>query len=36
MEGRDKGNAPQVGDRLAFVYVEKLKDAKKQGDRIEH
>jgi DNA polymerase elongation subunit (family B) len=36
MEERDAGNKPQVGDRLSFIYVEKLKDAKKQGDRIEH
>ena len=32
MEARDKGNAPQVGDRLAYVYVY---DKVKQGDRIE-
>jgi DNA polymerase elongation subunit (family B) len=36
MEERDPGNAPQVGDRLAYVYVENRKDAKKQGDKIEH
>lgn len=36
MEERDAGNKPQVGDRLSFIYVEKLKEAKKQGDRIEH
>jgi len=36
MEERDAGNAPQVGDRLAFVYVAARKDEKKQGDRIEH
>jgi DNA polymerase elongation subunit (family B) len=36
MEERDAGNKPQVGDRLSFIYVEKLKDAKKQGDRIEN
>lgn len=36
MEERDAGNKPQVGDRLSFIYVEKLKDQKKQGDRIEH
>jgi DNA polymerase elongation subunit (family B) len=35
MEERDAGNAPQVGDRLAFIYVEARKDEKKQGDRIE-
>ena len=36
MEERDAGNAPQVGDRLAFIYVANRKDEKKQGDRIEH
>jgi DNA polymerase elongation subunit (family B) len=36
MEERDAGNAPQVGDRLAYIYVENRKDEKKQGDRIEH
>ena len=36
MEERDPGNAPQVGDRLAYVYVANRKDEKKQGDRIEH
>jgi DNA polymerase elongation subunit (family B) len=36
MEERDAGNKPQVGDRLSFIYVEKLKGQKKQGDRIEH
>lgn len=36
MEERDAGNKPQVGDRLSFIYVEKLKEQKKQGDRIEH
>jgi len=35
MEKRDKGTAPKVGDRLAYVYVAENKDAKKQGDRIE-
>jgi len=28
--------APQVGDRLAYIYVALRKDEKKQGDRIEH
>jgi DNA polymerase elongation subunit (family B) len=32
---RDPGNKPQVGDRLAFIYVDAKKDEKKQGDRIE-
>jgi len=36
MEERDAGNAPQVGDRLAYIYVDNRKDAKKQGDKIEH
>lgn len=36
MEARDPGNAPQVGDRLAYIYVSNRKDEKKQGDRIEH
>jgi DNA polymerase elongation subunit (family B) len=36
MEERDAGNAPQVGDRLPFIYVASRKDEKKQGDRIEH
>jgi hypothetical protein len=36
MEERDAGNAPQVGDRLAYIYVSNRKDEKKQGDRIEH
>ena len=36
MEERDPGNAPQVGDRLPYVYVDARKDAKKQGDKIEH
>ena len=36
MEERDAGNAPQVGDRLAYIYVESKKNEKKQGDRIEH
>ena len=36
MEERDAGNAPQVGDRLAFIYVDNRKDKKKQGDKIEH
>ena len=36
MGERDPGNAPAVGERLAYIYVEKLRDGKKQGDRIEH
>jgi len=36
MQQRDPGNAPQVGDRLPYVYVANRKDEKKQGDRIEH
>ena len=36
MEERDAGNKPQVGDRIAYIYVASRKDEKKQGDRIEH
>jgi DNA polymerase elongation subunit (family B) len=36
MTARDPGSAPQVGDRLAYVYVAERKDQKKQGDKIEH
>jgi DNA polymerase elongation subunit (family B) len=36
MAERDPGNAPQVGDRLAYVFVESRKEMKKQGDKIEH
>jgi DNA polymerase elongation subunit (family B) len=36
MEARDKGTAPQVGDRIPYIYVATRKDEKKQGDRIEH
>jgi hypothetical protein len=36
MKQRDEGSAPQVGDRLAYIYVAERKDRKKQGDRIEH
>ena len=36
MKDRDEGSAPQVGDRLAYVYVADRKDKKKQGDKIEH
>ena len=36
MEERDAGNAPQVGDRLPYIYVENRKSEKKQGERIEH
>ncbi len=35
MKERDEGSAPQVGDRLAYVYVAERKDQKKQGDKIE-
>jgi hypothetical protein len=34
MEERD-GTTPQVGDRLAYIYVANRKDEKKQGDKIE-
>lgn len=36
MAKRDPGTAPQVGDRLPYIYVSNRKDEKKQGDRIEH
>jgi len=36
MADRDPGTAPQVGDRLAYIYVSNRKDEKKQGDKIEH
>jgi hypothetical protein len=36
MEKRDPGTAPQVGDRLPYIYVANRKDEKKQGDKIEH
>jgi DNA polymerase delta subunit 1 len=36
MEARDPGNAPQVGDRLAYVFVSSRRDEKRQGDKIEH
>lgn len=35
MKERDEGSAPQVGDRLAYIYVHERKDKKKQGDKIE-
>jgi DNA polymerase elongation subunit (family B) len=35
MKDRDEGSAPQLGDRLAYIYVAERKDKKKQGDRIE-
>lgn len=36
MKQRDEGSAPQVGDRLAYIYVAERKNNKKQGDKIEH
>lgn len=36
MGERDPGTAPQVGDRLPYIYVASRKDEKKQGDKIEH
>jgi DNA polymerase elongation subunit (family B) len=36
MTDRDAGSAPQVGDRIPFIYVDSRKGEKKQGDRIEH
>jgi DNA polymerase elongation subunit (family B) len=36
MAERDAGTAPQLGDRLPYIYVSSRKDEKKQGDKIEH
>jgi DNA polymerase elongation subunit (family B) len=36
MADRDPGTAPQVGDRLPYIYVANRKDEKKQGNKIEH
>jgi DNA polymerase elongation subunit (family B) len=36
MEERDPGNAPQVGDRLPYIYAAIYKDQKMQGNKIEH
>jgi DNA polymerase elongation subunit (family B) len=36
MEARDPGTAPNVGDRVQYVYVDENKGASKQGERIEH
>lgn len=36
MAERDPGTAPQVGDRIPYIYVAGRKEEKKQGDRIEH
>jgi len=36
MEERDAGNKPQVGDRLAYIYVAENAGKGKQGDKIEH
>jgi hypothetical protein len=35
MTKRDPGNAPHVGDRLKFVYIQTV-DKKLQGDKIEN
>ena len=36
MTERDPGSAPQVGDRIPYLFVMERKKEKKQGDRIEH
>ena len=36
MAVRDPGTAPNVGDRIQYVYVDENKGAAKQGERIEH
>ena len=36
MAERDAGNAPQVGDRLPYIYVAENAGNSKQGEKIEH
>ena len=36
MLARDPGTAPQVGDRVRYVFVQERSKNAKQGDRIEH
>ncbi len=36
MAERDVGTAPQVGDRLPYIYVAVRKEQKMQGEKIEH
>lgn len=36
MKDRDEGSSPQVGDRLAYIYVQNRLQYTKQGDKIEH
>jgi DNA polymerase elongation subunit (family B) len=36
MTQRDPGNKPQSNDRIPFVYIEIGKNAKLQGERVEH
>lgn len=36
MTERDPGSAPQVGDRIPYMFVMERKTEKKQGDKIEH
>ena len=36
MAERDPGTAPQVGDRLPYIYVAENAGYKKQGEKIEH
>jgi len=36
MIARDPGSAPQVGDRIPYMFVMERKTEKKQGDKIEH
>lgn len=36
MIARDPGSAPQVGDRVPYMFVMERKTEKKQGDKIEH
>ena len=36
MIARDPGTAPQVGDRVRYIFVKERSNNAKQGDRIEH
>jgi DNA polymerase elongation subunit (family B) len=36
MRDRDPGNAPQINDRIPYVYIKINKKGALQGDRIEH
>ena len=36
MAGRNPGDAPQPNDRIPYVYIETIKKALLQGERVEH